>query len=103
MEVDANPSKRKKADSSTDTDDLQTMSIEVSLLDSINQKLGILPTLHKELQDFTQSLEFAHAQIETLQKSNQELTGTVHRLINQMDTITAERDHFGLADTIHAR
>lgn len=42
------------------------------------------------MQEISYILEFAHAQIEMLQKSNQELTVTVRRLINQKNTITAE-------------
>lgn len=90
MEDSTKPNKKRKTDSSTDTDDLQTMDIEVSLLDSINQKLGLLPALHAEIKDIGKSLEFAHAQIETLQKSNRELSSTVRTLTNQMSTITAE-------------
>ena len=85
-----NPNKRKKKDSSTDTEDLPTIDIEVSVLASINKKLDLLVTLHQEIKDIRESLDFAHHHIVTLQQSNQELQTTVDSLSIQMQTITNE-------------
>ena len=46
---EGNPSKRKK-NSPTDTDDLQTTEIKVSVLSSIHKKLDLLVTLHNEIK-----------------------------------------------------
>lgn len=81
------PNKRKKKDSATDTNDLQTTEIEVSLLASINNKLDLLTHLHQELKDIRTSLEYAHNQIHTVQKANAELHSTVTTLNQQMDTL----------------
>lgn len=83
-------SKRRKRDSATDTDDLHTTEVEVSVLASINKKLDILVTIHDELSDMRKSLEFAHNQIETLQQSNQELQTSITTLTQQMENVTAE-------------
>lgn len=84
------PNKRKKKDSATDTNDLQTTEIEVSLLASINNKLDLLTHLHQELKDIRTSLEYAHNQIHTVQKANAELHSTVTTLNQQMDTLWKE-------------
>lgn len=80
--------KRRKRDSATDTNDLQTQEVEVSVLAIINKKLDMLVTIHEELNDM--HLEFAHNQIETLHQSNQELQTSVTSLPQQMQNITAE-------------
>uniref|UniRef100_A0A8C5FVN2 Uncharacterized protein n=1 Tax=Gadus morhua TaxID=8049 RepID=A0A8C5FVN2_GADMO len=77
-------------DSSTDTEDLPTIDIEVSVLASINKKLDLLVTLHQEIKDISDSLDFAHHHIVTLQQSNQELQTTVESLSEQMQAITKE-------------
>lgn len=83
-------SKRRKRDSATDTDDLHTTEVEVSVLASINKKLDILVTSHEELKDMRESLEFAHNQIGTLQQSNQELQTSITTLTQQMQKVSAE-------------
>lgn len=55
--------KRRKTDSSTDTDGLQTTEIEVSILTSIIKKLDLLIPLHNEMKELKSSLEFTHNQI----------------------------------------
>lgn len=47
----SNPNKRKKTDSATNTDDLQTTDIQVSVLKSINKKLDVLSMLNQEIKD----------------------------------------------------
>lgn len=92
MEPDsAKPStKKRKTDSSTDTDDLQTTEVEVSVLASINKKLDLVVSLHEEIKDIRNSQEFAHHNIVTLQKSNQDLQNTVKTLDEQIHAISKE-------------
>lgn len=87
---DANPSKRKKADSSTDTQDLEVTDIQVSVLESINKKLDILSLLHQEIKDLKASLEFTHQQIEDLQRDNNELRSTLTAVTSEVDTLKKE-------------
>lgn len=47
------PAKRKKKDSSTDTDDLVTSDIQVRVHKLINRKLDVLGMLHKEIKHFS--------------------------------------------------
>lgn len=61
------PTKRKKT-SSTDTSDLPTTVIELSVLAYINNKLELLVTLHSEMKERSKSLEFAYEHIEQLKK-----------------------------------
>ena len=89
-QTSTNPNKKRKADSSTDTDDLLTSAEEVSLMTSINKKLDILIPLHQEVKEITRSLEFAHEHIMTLQTANKELHSSVQILTDQMQKITAE-------------
>ncbi|KAK7907386.1 hypothetical protein WMY93_015998 [Mugilogobius chulae] len=92
------PSKRKKADSSTDTDDLNYSKTEVSVLDSINTRLELLVSLKDDIKDIRDSLEFAHNAIVSLQQENHELKQTVKSLNNQMHTMSTE--HKRLKETI---
>lgn len=87
---DANPSKRKKADSSTDTQDLEVTDIQVSVLESINKKLDILSLLHQEIKDLKASLEFTHQQIEDLQRDNTELRSTLTAVTSEVNTLKKE-------------
>ncbi|KAI2656614.1 hypothetical protein H4Q32_029823 [Labeo rohita] len=57
------PAKRKKTDSSTDTEDLVTTEIKVSVLDSINNKLDILGIIHEDIKELRSGLDFAYQQI----------------------------------------
>lgn len=79
-----NPAKRTKTDSSTDTDNLHTTNIQVSVLESINWKLDILGMLHQKIKDLRSSLEFTHHQIGDLHRDNAEL------LTSQIVTIQKE-------------
>ena len=82
-----NPSKRKKADSSTDTQDLETTDIQVSVLESINKKLDVLSLLHQEIKDLKASLEFTHQQIADLQRDNTELRSALTDVSSEVSTL----------------
>lgn len=71
-------------------EDATTTTIEVGLLESINNKLAILEILHQDIKDLKSSLEFSQSQIESLQKENNvmhtklsELTTTINHLQNE--------------------
>lgn len=55
-------SKRRKINSATDTTDLPTQEVEVSLLTNINKKVDLLITMHEELNNIRNSFELAHSQ-----------------------------------------
>lgn len=77
-------SKRKKKDSSTDTEDLQMKEVEVGVLRSINKKkIDLLVSPHKEIKEQKSSLEFAH-KINLLQSS-------VKTQTEQIENITREK------------
>lgn len=84
-----NPLKRKKKDSSTDTNDLQTTKTEVCLLASINKKPDLLVSLHEDINDICNSLEFAH-NITSLQNTNQDLHTSFKSFTDQMQAVTKE-------------
>ncbi|XP_077409693.1 uncharacterized protein LOC144039856 [Vanacampus margaritifer] len=46
------PSKKRKNDSATDTDDLTTTEVSVSMLESINKKLEVLSLICEEVKGF---------------------------------------------------
>lgn len=54
-------------------EDRATTTIEVGLLESINNKLAILEKLHQDIKDLKTSLEFSQSQIESLQKENNKM------------------------------
>ncbi|KAF7641131.1 hypothetical protein LDENG_00292560 [Lucifuga dentata] len=87
---DNNPSKRKKKDSSTDTEDLQTTEVEVSMLRSINNKLDLLMELHQLMKEMQVSLNFAYEKIDQLESENKSLNATVDLLTNKTDTLAKE-------------
>lgn len=62
--------KRKKSDSPTDTHDLMTNSIQISVLQSINKQLEVFSMLHQEMNDLRVSLEFTYLQIINLQPAD---------------------------------
>lgn len=65
-------------------------SIEVSLLESINNKLKILELLHADIKDLKASLEFSQSQIDTLVLENSELKRNVTNLSTQITHLTNE-------------
>ena len=79
--------KIRKRDSSTETDE-ETITVEVSLLASINSKLSILELLHADFRDLKSSIEFSQSQIETLMHENNQLQGTVSDLSKQVTKLT---------------
>lgn len=95
--MSSEPSKKRTRDSSTETEPesppafaTSTVTIEVSLLQSINSKLSILEHLHADVKDLKASLEFSQSQIDTLALENRELKGTVTNLSNQVNHLTSE-------------
>ena len=86
----SNPNKWKKKDSATNTVDLQTTHVQVSVLQSIHKKLNILSMLHQEIKDLRSSLEFTYNQITDLQTDNTQLHITVKLLTSQTSTIQKE-------------
>lgn len=60
---------------------------EVSVLQSINNKLSILELLHTDLKDLKSSLKFSQLQIEMLQKENIRLKGTGKTLSAQVSNL----------------
>ena len=71
----SNPNKQKKKDSATDTDNLQTKDIQVSVLQIHKQKTSML---HQEIKDLRSS---------DLQTDNTQLYTTVELLTSQISTI----------------
>lgn len=78
------------ASASTTTTPATFTSIEVSLLESINNKLGILELLHADIKDLKASLEYSQSQIDTLVIENNELKGNVTTLSDQVNQLTTE-------------
>ena len=85
-----NPNKRKKKDSSTDTQDLDTSGIQLSVLESINKKLDVLGILHEEIKELRASLEFTHQQISDLQRDNSELCSALTSVNNEVSILQKE-------------
>lgn len=83
------PNKKiRKRDSSTETD--EEITVEVSVLASINSKLAILELLHTDIRDLKASFEFSQSQIETLMQENVELKATVSHLSTQVTKLSKE-------------
>lgn len=83
--TERNSAKHKKKDSSTDTEDLQTTEIEVSLLASINNKLDFLTVVHNKLKELRISIEYAYNQI--LVQANTEPQTTMDSVSNELDLV----------------
>lgn len=69
------------------------MEVEISLMQSINERLGkldILVELQKDLRDLRQSLEFSQAQIDDLKRENDSLKGTVVTIQKTIETVMKE-------------
>ena len=91
------PQKQPRRDWSTETDE-GTTNVEVSVLESINNKLSILEILHADIKELKTSLEFTQSQIEVLQVENKELKLTVNTLTAQVNTIS--NDNKTMKETI---
>ena len=63
-----NPDNPRKKDLATDANDLTATEVEVSLLASINDKLPILDSMHKEIINMIDSIEFTHHKIDNITK-----------------------------------
>lgn len=74
--------KQPRREYSAESQDESTTTIEVSLLESINNKLAILEPLHQDIKDLKTSLEFSQSQIQFLKKANNEM----HRKISEITT-----------------
>lgn len=83
--------KNTKRDSATETD---LITIEVTVLKSINNKLSILELLHTDIKEPKASLEFTESQIDTPTLENNKLKGTVKNLSAQILTLTQENRNF---------
>jgi hypothetical protein len=67
------PNQKRKRDSSTDTDDLifstpAMVKVETDLLKSINDKLGILELVSKDIKELKASLEMSDEKAATLER-----------------------------------
>lgn len=85
--------KSRNRSASSESAEEQTMEVEISLMQSINERLGkldILVELQKDLRDLRQSLEFSQAQIDDLRKENDSLKGTVFVIQKTLETVTKE-------------
>lgn len=81
--------KHPRREDSAEAED-NTTTVEVSLLESINNKLAILELLHQDIKELKTSLEFSQSQIETLQKENNELQTMIATLTSKVNNLTSE-------------
>ena len=86
------PISKRKRDSSTDTDDLiisppGMVKVETDLLKSINDKLGILELVSKDIKELKASLEMSDEKAVTLEKETHKLKGTVNKIETEMNEI----------------
>lgn len=70
-------------------DGSSTTTIEVGLLESINNKLAILELLHQD-KDLKTSLEFSQSQIESLQKANNEMDKKISEITTTIKCLSNE-------------
>lgn len=71
-------------------EDSTTTTIEVGLLESINNKLAILEILHQDIKELKSSLEFSQSQIASLQKENNEMHTKISDLTTTINSIKTE-------------
>lgn len=64
-----------------------TTMVQVSLLQSINDKLSILEMMHADIKELKTSLEFTQSQTDTLQAENKDLKLSVSKLTTDMETV----------------
>ena len=87
------PNKRQKRHSSSSSSGEEIMEIEISMIRSINERLGkldILVELQDDIRELRKSLEFSQAQITDLRKENDTLKGTVLSLQNGLLAVQKE-------------
>lgn len=82
--------KQPRREDSAESEDNITTSIEVCVLESINNKLAILELLHQDIKDLKASLEFSQTQIESIQNENKELQNKITTITTQLVQITEE-------------
>lgn len=83
----SNPRKQPRRDCTTDTEeDNMTTTIQVSLLQSINNKRSTLEMMHADIKELKTSLEFTQSLIDTLQAENKDLKLSVSKLTTDMET-----------------
>lgn len=82
--------KQPRREYSAESEDGTTTTIEVGLLESINNKLAILELLHQDIKDLKTSLEFSQSQIDSLQKDNKEMHTKISELTATITHITNE-------------
>ena len=91
------PIQKQKRDSSTDTDDLifsppGMVKVETDLLKSINDKLGILELVSKDIKELKASLEMSDEKAATLEKETHALKGTVNKIETEMNEFKKENN-----------
>ncbi|KAI2657430.1 M-phase phosphoprotein 9 [Labeo rohita] len=83
--------KQPRQEYSAESEEDPTMTtIEVGLLESINNKLAILEILHQDINDLKSSLEFSQSQIESLQKENNEMHTKISELTKTINSLKTE-------------
>lgn len=109
------PSAKRLRNSSTDTDDNPSDSIQVgpllaninTTLSSLDARINLIELLHKEFQGLRESLEFSQEQITTLIKTIKTLETSVKTLETQLSQVTKEnrneRNNTGSPSPQHAR
>ena len=89
------PISKRKRDSSTDTDDFifsppGMVKVETDLLNSINDKLGILEFVSKDVKELKASLEMSDEKAATLEKETHKLKGTVNKIETEVNELKKE-------------
>ncbi|XP_077411419.1 adenylate kinase 7 isoform X10 [Vanacampus margaritifer] len=84
------PSKKRKNDSATDTDDLTTTEVSVSMLESINKKLEVLSLICEDVKGLKVSIEFFSQQVSDLQRDNAEIHSTLVTVSAELETVKKE-------------
>lgn len=83
------PTKKRKSSCGTE----QTMEVDISLMRSINERLGkleILVEMQQDLRDLRASLEFSQAQIDDIRKENEALKRSMVSIENTTAKVTRE-------------
>ena len=81
-----------KHDYSTDTDNLifsppGMVKVETDLLKSINDKLGILELVSKDIKELKASLEMSDEKAATVEKETHKLKGTVNKIETELNEL----------------
>jgi hypothetical protein len=89
------PISKRKCDSSTDTDNLISsppgmVKVKTDLLKSINDKLGILELVSKDMKKLKASLKMIDEKAATLEKHTNKLKGTVNKIETEVNELKKE-------------